>query len=136
MRIRTSNDHEMQSNQELIGVHYILRVFHSVNSLCFHYDETIHRLIPLKPTSKQFWFSVIALMYSVTHSVFQIIRFFQISVKHNPVQLIVLDIVWISGYGVCTVFYCHLFSRRNQVEDFTNMFVLFEESLNCMYIII
>ena len=131
-QLRTRKLDEMKGRKvELVRIHYILNIFNSVNSLCFRYDETKHRLIHLKFNSKQMWISVTALIGLTCHLGFQIVRFFQISVNQNPIHTFVFDIAWISGYGVCTAFYFELICRRNQVEAFVNMLVRFEESLGC-----
>ena len=126
----------MKTKKDLLPVHYILRVFNSVNSLCYKYDKLNHRLLCFTRNSNKFWLSVVGLICLTFHLTFQILRFFIISLKHNPIQIRVLDLVWISGYGICTVFYFQLMSRRNQVAAFTNMFVIFEENLGCKHVVI
>ncbi len=115
----------------IIPVQRAFSIFHIVYPFCFKYKVPSYRLQVLPNKSLSTQLSLFFLLSNISHTGFQLFRLLGVLQfqQHLDLDLLILDIIWLSGTSLCTLIYSHLILKRAQVAAFVNRFINFEETL-------
>ena len=110
----------------------VFTIIEHLYSLCFYYKVPEFCVVVVPRNSAKFSMSVILLINLLGLLVFQAFRFIQISLKQQSLETFILDITWLSGFGILSSTYGHLILKRNEFAQLVNMFIIFEERFESM----